>query len=183
MHMTTGTPFDDGLGALGTARADVLAEVRPLDPVQVRFAPGPGRWSIAQVVEHLVLAEEAALRGLQSPRPVPDRGLAAAATLRLAVVKRVLASRLVKARAPSRALLPEGVATVDALERRWLEAGAGHEAFLRDLPPPRRGERLFRHPVSGWLSLHQMLDFLGFHVRHHQRQVRAIRRAAGFPRG
>lgn len=181
--MATGTPFDAGLGALGTARADVLAEVRTLDPVQVRFAPGPGRWSIAQVVEHLVLAEEATVRGLHSPRPVPDRGLAAVATLRFAMVKAALGSRLVKVRAPSRALHPEGVATLDALERRWLEAGAGLEAFLRDLPPPRRGERLFRHPVTGWLSLHQMLDFLAFHVRHHLRQVRSIRRAAGFPRG
>ncbi len=112
--MPTGIPFDDGLAGLGAARADVLAEVRPLDPVQVRFAPGPGRWSIAQVVEHLVLVDEAALRGLSLPR---------------------------------------------------------------------RGERLFRHSVAGWLSLHQMLDFLAFHLRHHHRQVRSIRRAAGFPRG
>ncbi len=181
--MVTGTPFDDGLAALGTARADLLAEVRPLDPVQLRFAPGPAQWSIAQVVEHLVLAEELALRGLHSPRPVADRGPAVVATLRYAMVKGVLGSRLVKVRTPSRALNPEGGATLDTLERRWLEAGAGLEAFLRDLPPPRRGERLFRHPAAGWLSLHQMLDFLAFHVRHHQRQVRGIRRAAGFPRG
>lgn len=181
--MVTGTPFDAGLAALGTARANLLAEVRPLDPVQVRFAPGPGQWSIAQVVEHLVLTDELTLRGLHAARPVADRGWAAAATLRLAVLKGVLGSRLVRAKTPSRALHPEGVATIDALERRWGEAGAGLEAFLRDLPPPRRGERLFRHPATGWLSLSQMLDFLAFHVRHHHRQVRTIRRTTGFPRG
>lgn len=181
--MATGTPFDDGLSALGRARVDLLAGVRPLDPVQLRFTPGPGRWSIAQVVEHLVLAEELTLRGLVSPRPVANRGLAVVASLRYAVVKGILGSGLARVRAPSRALHPEGVAGLDALERRWVEAGAGLEAFLRDLPPPRRGERLFRHPAAGWLSLHQMLDFLAFHVRHHHRQVRSIRRAAGFPRG
>lgn len=181
--MRTGSPFDDGVAALSSARADLLAEVSALGPVQVRFAPGPGRWSIAQVVEHLVLAEELVLRGLVSPRTVADRGSAAVATVRYALVKAVLGSRLVKVRAPSRALLPEGVASLDALERRWLEAGAGIGAFLSDLPPGRRGERLFRHPVAGWLSLAQMLDFLAFHVRHHHRQVRSIRREAGFPRG
>lgn len=180
--MPAGTPWEDGLAALGRARTDLLADVRPLDPVQVRFAPSPGRWSIAQVVEHLTLAEELALRGLRSPHPVADRGSAALASLRLALVKGVLGSRVVRVDAPSRALLPTGTAALDALERRWLEAGAGIEAFLRDLPPARRGERLFRHPVAGWLSLGQMLDFLAFHVRHHRRQVRAIRGSAGFPR-
>lgn len=181
--MRTGSPFDGGVAALASARADLLADVSGLDPVQVRFTPGPGQWCIAQVVEHLVLAEELALRGLLTPRPVADRGAAVVATLRLALVKAVLGSRLFRIRAPSRALLPEGVASLDALERRWLEAGAGIGAFLSDLPPARRDERLFRHPVAGWLSLAEMLDFLAFHVRHHHRQVRALRRAAGFPRG
>lgn len=181
--MQRGVHFDEALTALGAARADVLADVHPLDPVQVRFAPGPGRWSIAQVVEHLVLTEELTLQSLRSPRPVADRGMAAAATVRLALLKAVLGSRLVKVEAPSRALLPEGTATLDALERRWLEAGAAIEAFLRDLPVTRRGERLFRHPATGWLSLGQMLDFLSFHARHHRRQIGRIRRTPGFPRG
>jgi hypothetical protein len=178
-----GTPFAAGLAALDAARAELMAAVRPLDPVQLRFAPAPGRWCVAQVVEHLVLAEELTLRGLLHPRPVANRGPAAVATLRFAALKLVLRSRLVRARAPSRALLPEGTASLDTLERRWLEAGAGIAGFLHDLPPARRGERLFRHPVSGWLSLAQMLDFLGFHIRHHHRQVRAIRQDPGFPRG
>lgn len=180
--MATGTPFDAGLAALTAARADLLADVGRLDPVQVRFAPGPGRWSIAQVIEHLVLAEELTLRGLRSPRPAADRGLAVAATLRLALVKAVLRSRVLRVRTPARGLDPEGTATLDSLERRWAEAAAGLEGFLRDLPPARRAERLCRHAAAGWLTPGQMLDFLVLHLRHHHRQVRAIQGARGFPR-
>ena len=181
--MIEATSFGPGLAAVAAARAGVLATVRTLDPVQLRFAPAPGSWSIAQVVEHLTLAEELTAKGLRNPRPVERRGSRLAASLRLRILKAIFGKPFVRVRAPSRALLPEGSASLDALERRWSEAAADIEAFLRDLPAARERERLFRHPVTGWLTLREMLEFHHAHIGHHARQIARIRRSPGFPTG
>ena len=181
--MTDAMPFGPGLTAVTAARANVLATVRALDPVQLRHVPAPGSWSIAQVVEHLTLAEELTAKGLRNPRPVERRGSRLAASLRLRILRLVFGKPFVRVGVPSRALLPEGSASLDALERRWLEAAADIEAFLRDLPAERQQERLFRHPVTGWLTLGQMLEFHLAHIGHHARQIARIRRAPGFPNG
>lgn len=179
--MIDATPFGPKLAAVTAARANVLATVRALDPVQLRHVPTPGNWSIAQVVEHLTLAEELTAKGLRNPRPVERRGSRIAATVRLRIVRLLFGKPFVRARVPSRALLPEGSASLDALERRWLEAAADIEAFLRDLPAERHQERLFRNPVTGWLTLGQMLDFHLSHIGHHARQISRIQRSPGFP--
>lgn len=179
--MIEAIPFGPGLAAVTGARANVLATVRALDPVQLRHVPAPGSWSIAQVVEHLTLAEELTAKALRNPRPVERRGSRIAASVRLRIITLFFGKPFVRARVPSRALLPEGSASLDALERRWLEAAADIEAFLRDLPAERRQERLFRHPVTGWLTLGQMLQFHLAHIGHHARQIARIQRAPGFP--
>lgn len=175
------TSFGPKLAAVTAARANVLATVRALDPVQLRHVPAPGSWSIAQVVEHLTLAEELTAKGLRNPKVVERRGSRLAAGLRLRILKLLFGKPFVRARVPSRALLPEGSASLDVLERRWLEAAADIEAFLRDLPAERQQERLFRHPVTGWLTLGQMLEFHHSHIGHHARQITRIRRSPGFP--
>lgn len=174
-------PFGPKLAAVTAARANVLATVRALDPVQLRHVPAPGSWSIAQVVEHLTLAEELTAKGLRNPRPVERRGSRLVASLRLQVLKLIFGRPFIRVRVPSRALLPEGSASLDALERRWLEAAADIEAFLRDLPAERQQERLFRNPVTGWLTLGQMLEFHRSHIGHHTRQIARIQRSPGFP--
>jgi uncharacterized damage-inducible protein DinB len=179
--MIEASPFGPGLASVTAARANLLATVRALDPVQVRHVPAPGSWSIAQVVEHLTLAEELTAKSLRNPRPVERRGSGLLASLRLQVIRLLFGKPFVRARVPARALLPEGSASLDALEHRWLEAAADIEAFLRDLPAERQHERLFRHPVTGWLTLRQMLQFHLAHIGHHARQIARIMRSPGFP--
>src|SRR5262249_9621153 len=43
------------------ARARLLERIRPLSPAQGVFQPDPGEWSIAENVEHLVLAEQGSI--------------------------------------------------------------------------------------------------------------------------
>jgi uncharacterized damage-inducible protein DinB len=47
----------DRLNALAAVRALTLASVTPLSQAQLDFSPRPGRWSIGEIADHLLLAE------------------------------------------------------------------------------------------------------------------------------
>ena len=47
----------DELNELASARAGTLRLVAPMSQAQLDFSPQPGRWSIGEVVDHLLLAE------------------------------------------------------------------------------------------------------------------------------
>src|SRR5713226_3618473 len=48
---------NDALATFHLARQQTLAMMAPLSQEQLDWPPGPGRWSVGEVVDHLVLSE------------------------------------------------------------------------------------------------------------------------------
>ncbi|HXE57970.1 MAG TPA: DinB family protein [Gemmatimonadales bacterium] len=165
------------LERLEARRRVLLARVRALTPGQRTFRPAPDRWSVLDVVEHLVLVDEAASGAVRGPAGGAPRP--AAGRLRYLGLLAVLRSPI-RVRVPTRAVLPSGGADLAGLEARWVEARAALAEWLEGLGPEMVRRPVFRHPVVGWLTVRQTLGFLGAHQAHHEAQVRRIERAPGF---
>jgi hypothetical protein len=155
-------------------RALLLRELNGMTPGRLVFHPAPGTWSALDLVEHLVLVEEAVLRGI--PDRPPSRSLADSA--RAAVVLPLLYlsfARGARLRAPTPAILPVGGSTLAQLEARWTRARANLRAVLQLMGPEDLARPFLRHPVIGWLTTLEGLGFIERHVAHHLRQVQRIR--------
>jgi len=137
-------------------------------------APAVSGWSIAEHLEHLVLADRAVLKGigriLDDPRPdaAPDTNLLGRVVLATGFMPR---GRARTAAAYEPAAMPQA-----ALHAAILEIDRG----LRDLAPrlgelERSGGRA-RHLRFGGLGGRQWLRFLFVHHHHHLKIVRDIRR-------
>jgi len=167
------------LHALDSRRSELLATVRNASPVQRAFRPAADSWSMLDVVEHLVLAEEGALLSLtKGPRP----GSRVTLRNRVAVVLvRLYLSAGFRARVPASRIMPQGGLSLDELARRWATVSAA----LRDRLAGLHGADLrvpkFRHPVAGWLPAASGFAFLVTHLAHHRRQLDRIRRSPGYP--
>src|SRR3954469_22946429 len=61
------------LQAFDDRRNDLLDEMEALEPGKLLARPIPGKWSILEIVEHLVLAERVILRGLPEPSQLKVR--------------------------------------------------------------------------------------------------------------
>lgn len=167
------------LDALDGARSDLLALVRAASPAQRAFRPGAHSWSMVDVVEHLVLAEEGALLSLvKGPRP----GARVTMRNRVAVVLvRLYLSAGFRARVPAPRLIPQGVLSLEELERRWATVGAALRDRVAGLGQAELRAPKFRHPIAGWLPPVSGFAFLVTHLTHHRRQIDRIRRSPGFP--
>ena len=155
-------------------RAALLRELNAMTPGRLVFHPAPGSWSALDLVEHLVVVEEAVLGGI--PDRPPTRSLADSA--RAAVVLPLLYlsfSRGVRLRAPIPAILPVGGSSLGQLEARWTRARANLRAVLQLMGPEDLSRPFLRHPVIGWLTTLEGLGFIERHVAHHLHRVQRIR--------
>jgi hypothetical protein len=138
--------------------------------------PRPGRWSVAEVLEHLAMVEKAMLKAC-------TRQLAAARESGLppetdcssiinALPPSVVANRERLIAAPER-LLPTGVAA----EIAWAEIEATRVQFIEFVTSCdglALGQVSFPHPALGPLNMYQWLLFAAGHHARHAAQIREI---------
>lgn len=200
------------LQRLRSAREQTVSRVGQLHQGQIEYSPAPDRWSVGEVLDHLVLMEnyfrgivarlidrsQAEARPLvkitfsdfnPAPRPLPKSWLPA-----LEVPLAVL-SRLVPHQAKSffaRYRMVRMQAPDIGLPRRGVHAGELIERLLSAIDetdalfasnPSLDYRRLaFRHPFSGNTNVVQLLEILTLHELRHHKQMRDILSSDGFPR-
>jgi hypothetical protein len=134
----------------------------------------PGKWTSAQIVEHLALAMEMSAKTFASrsaKEPMARRGM----TFRERVGK-IFTFGLGRfppgLTAPERTTPPPQV-DARAAEAHFRAAVAAWEQVARDLLPARRDNLFVKHPRLGDLTLEEWGRFHAVHARHHARQIRA----------
>ena len=164
---------------LDRVRDEFLARVRAASAAQRMFRPAPEAWSMLEVTEHLVLAEEKGLLGMLKG---PPQGTTATpmARLRMVAVRFVMKTDI-RVKVPVARVLPQGEATLPELEARWGEARRGLELILEPITATDAGMARYRHPIAGWVTAPEGVSFIADHIRHHARQLVRIQRSAGFP--
>ena len=167
------------------ARQRVVAAVHGLTPDQEVFRPAPEEWSAAQVVEHLVLAEQAGINRIWQAATGARRGWPVWSG---DPVHRGLSIEEVIARTwPAKADAPPWVVPkTGGPLAYWVACLQACQPVLGALGEALRGldlaEVIFPHPISGPLDGRQRLEFLRWHLDHHRRQIEAIKSASDFPR-
>jgi hypothetical protein len=167
--------LDERFRRIEGLRTRLMDELRRESAEDLVWRPAPEAWSLTGVIEHLVIAEERGLKGLERERPA-ELGSRFAAGLKLGILS--LAAPLpIRVKAPSKGLLPTGIPELPDLAIRWGEARCRLAGVLDAVTPDTLADRRWRHPIAGWLDTGQWLDFIYSHITHHQLQVGRIRSA------
>ncbi len=156
-------------------RVEVTGGLKGEGEEALAWKPGAESWSLTEVIEHLVIAEERSLRGLERERPA-DLGSRFSAGLKLRLLV-LMAPLPIRVKAPSKGLLPTGIPEFPELAMRWGEARCRLAGLLDAMAPPEVGERRWKHPIAGWLDTPDWLGFIYAHTHHHRAQIRRIRTA------
>lgn len=200
------------LAALSAARAQTLAALAPLSQAQLDFSPRPGRWSIGEVADHLLLTEGlyrgeierlvALARAGRRPylkRSFDDINVAPLhlpgpvlswLQLPLTVMNSVM-PELVRSFVTEFPVLP--TRNPDRATPRPGRPGAELRAALARSLADTRGlveankdldfaAMISEHPLTGASDVPQILRFLSLHERRHQRQMERVRSGPRFPR-
>ena len=147
---------------------------------QWTFKPGPDRWSVAEVVEHIVLAEallfETAVKSLDGPANPKWEEIVG----KTAMLKKALPDRSRKVDAPA-AIKPQQQMTRAALLGRFKDQRAKVMAYVRATDRPLKAHTA-ANPFFGDLNAHQWLLYIPLHHVRHNQQIAEVKASPGYPR-
>jgi hypothetical protein len=194
--VTTGQTSNEGgeprlAPALEELRARLAADLDALTAVvwtlsqtQADWKPAPERWSVGEVLHHLVLSNRSFARAVAKLVERGRReGLAAPPNARqswprLRSIADVNASGPV--RNPERVTPTHGL-PIQQLRRELVESHQAVALQIPDLAGLDLGTLRFPHPLGFELNLYQWTDIMGAHERRHLHQIETLLAAQGFP--
>jgi hypothetical protein len=113
------------LHELNEKRGALLDEMEALDPAKLLAKPLAGKWSILEIIEHLVLKERSS-RACQTRRVLGERERRLKHRFRYLIVMFVLRYGI-PVPVPSPAMVPRGARSLPELRRLWDETRCGYE--------------------------------------------------------
>lgn len=158
-----------------------------LSDAQLRFKPAPDRWSIAEILEHMVIVHERVLTRIleqlpQAPAPAADRN----SQLLDAIVIEKIPDRSVKAKAPE-FIQPTGtmpaLAGLEAIFRNHerllllLESTPDLREHILDSPPL----RVVTNGAYDTMDGYQWLLTAAAHDERHVRQILELKEDPNYP--
>lgn len=163
------------LDELDKQRDGLLDGLETLTAEQVAFRPGPSKWSIGQVIEHLVISEREIFKC------VPEQSQKGQGIYSLRNrISYILVVVILKLGLPvpvvSHEMEPEGRSSLTELYRQWDENHRWLRSFVEKLPAEDLDLPVFCHPVAGPLTFAQSIQMDRLHLNTHLRQIKRNKR-------
>lgn len=159
---------------------EMLQTIDGLTDQQWTFKPAPERWSVGEVVEHIVLADallfDTAVKALDGRL---DEGWNATLA-KTDILRKALPNRSRRVDAPA-AIKPQQAMTRGALVSRFKEQRAKALAFARETDQPLKAHTA-PNPFFGSLNAHQWLLYIPLHHVRHNEQIAEVKASSGYPR-
>ena len=137
------------------------------------FKAGPDKWSIVEVVEHLVIAEDDLLTQLTTAVSSPPLDINARTPEKYQTVIKVM-ERDIEVDVPHESMEPHGRIALDDLLNQWNDIRETLQGLLAEIPAGKIDDLVYRHPYGGPLDISETLHFIEVHFDNHMRHIDRI---------
>jgi len=158
-----------------------LTAIDGLTDAQWEWKPAPGRWSIGETAEHIVLAEALLFASVRKAISAPRNPDWEAQTQgKTELLLRVLPARNGKAISPA-PILPREWHTRAQIIERFERQRVEIVSFAAAQPDLQQHTRVHPFPIFGTLNAYQWLLYVPLHTIRHTRQIAEVKATAGYP--
>lgn len=157
---------------LEQSRKALFNNLRKYPDELLNKSPAPGKWSVVQVMGHLMTSEGASLKYLQKKTLDTSRSKHAG----FGGKRRLLALKFffyapVNFNAPTVLLPDDGFRSLSEVETEWTTLRNDLNELIGKLSEEELQKELWLHPMAGKMNIYQMLEFFGIHFERHRRQI------------
>lgn len=158
-----------------TQRKALLLPLRELSNDELNTHP-PGRWSINQIIAHLITAEDLSIVYLNKKilgiKEADDSGLLEEMKMLLLIVSQRLP---LKFKAPKMVVdRTSDESDLDKLIEAWDLTRLDLKKILDRIESQHIKRKIYRHVRVGMLNIQHTLKFIGEHVGHHTPQIKKL---------
>ena len=165
---------------LEATQRDLLERVAGMSKKAFHHKSTPETWSVAEIVEHLVIVERNVLDGVEKAIAAPANPQWANDTAGTTDrIYRLVPNRVRRFKAPE-SVQPSGKMSRKQLISTFEELRARSIATIRDSAKPLKAHTT-EHPVLGTLGVDQWILFAGLHNLRHNQQAVEVMADPGFP--
>ncbi len=169
MLTTTAEKFQ----SLTQKRSQLIQQLDELSDETLYYKAGPDKWSIVEVIEHLVVAEEDLLQQLSDNIPASTLDPASKTPDRYRMVIKVM-EQDIEVDVPDKRAEPRGRLTLEELIGKWDLIRDRLPGYLTAVTVENKDDLVYRHPFGGPLSVIEALHFIEVHFDNHMRQIDRI---------
>lgn len=161
---------------LESTKANYLLLFEELTEEKLNQAPEPGKWSMLEVVAHILSSESRSLGYLK-------KKMLGINEVKKARLKSSLGSGLLKValrlplkyKAPKVLDNPNGPYKPDEMIKEWEQVRVELKELLTKISDEHINKQIFKHPSAGKMNIVQAMGFLNLHLKRHLAQVRKVR--------
>jgi hypothetical protein len=167
---------------LESTKKQILEATKGLSEAQWNFKAGPDRWSIAQVMEHIAIAEDF-IRGniVDNVMKAPAPDMTGREVQKIdAGVLAMVPDRSHKATAPAPIQPKNQFGSPAASIQHFIDSRAKTEAFLEDTPDLRL--HATDSPLGVKLDAYEWVLFLAAHSERHLKQILEVKADPNYPK-
>jgi hypothetical protein len=161
------------------SRQKLFSELKNYSQDVINKKPAPDKWSVAEVLQHLIVSEEASLNYIRkkTANASPSKKSGLSAKIKYALLQ-IAFNIPVKYKAP-KIIVPQATGNIqlNELDNKWRQIRSETIAIIEKLSDNDFENELWLHPVTGKMSLMQMVDFLTMHFQRHERQIKQTLKA------
>jgi uncharacterized damage-inducible protein DinB len=164
--------------SLEAQRSKLLGLITNLTHEELHAHP-KGKWSIAQVVSHLIASEHLSVKYLNKKmlgiHEVPNTGLIEEIKMIALIVSQ--RTPFIKFKAPK--VLAENThvyQTAEQLKEAWDKNRIDLKEVIARFQDDQIKRKIYKHPIAGMLNVKQALQFFREHINHHTPQVKNLLR-------
>jgi DinB superfamily len=174
---------ETALKSLQETRDAFLKSIAGLSEKQWRFKPAPDRWSVAEVSEHIAVAESAIfgmVQGKIMTSPATPEKRAEVAGKDEIIMTRV-PDRSHKAQAPEFLKPTNRWATREELTKAFEDSRKATMDYIRTTNDDLR-DHFGPHPVFGTVDAYQWILLISAHSERHTKQIEEVKADPNFPK-
>jgi len=157
------------------SRRALFEELATLPPEKLTEIDGPGKWSILQVVQHMIRAESSVLQNRPDPTRLLPKNLSMRAHLGYLAVLFVLLFDI-PVPVPDSGMAPnDNDLSLKKLKNEWDQNIVWLKDYINHLTTTSAKQAVFSHPVTGPLTPARALRIAQLHLNTHKRHIARIR--------
>jgi len=145
----------------------LLQQLNSLTDDVLYFKAGADKWSIVEVIEHLVVAEENMQEQLSGATAAPTLDPQDRSAKNFHIVIKVM-TKDIPVDVPDESLEPHGQFSLEELLGRW------DDTYIDEINSEKAADPVYRHPFAGPLNMAETLRFIDVHFDNHMRHINRI---------
>lgn len=159
--------------SLKLKREALLEHLGSLSTDVTSFKAGSDKWSIVEVVEHLVIVEKDLLRQLSVNVPTSTLDIKSKIPQKHQTVIKVM-ERDIAVDVPDESMEPQGSLSLDELLNQWDDIRKKIQRTLSEMKSENKDNLVYQHPFGGPLDIVEALQFVDVHFDNHIRHIDRI---------